>query len=71
MVISMKMEQFEKHWEEQLRHYKAKSLVEYEQNLSKFIDSDLFSDCILSDEVVLLYELIRNECVRRVAMIIE
>ena len=60
------MEKFEEHYEEWLKGMKAKSLVDYEQNLSKLIDSDLFSNCILSDEIILLYELIRNECVVRV-----
>lgn len=63
------MEQFEEHYEEWLKGMKAKSLVDYEQNLSKLIDSDLFSNCILSDEIILLYELIRNECVVRVEKI--
>ena len=59
-------EHFEQHYEEWLKGFSARSLVDYEQNLSKLIDSDLFRDCILSDEIILLYELIRNECVARV-----
>ena len=63
------MKQFEQHYEEWLKGMKARSLVDYEQNLSKIIDSEFFSDCILSDEIILLYELIRNECVVRVEKI--
>lgn len=63
------MEHFEQHYEEWLKGMKAKSLVDYEQNLSKLIDSDLFQDCILSDEIIRLYELIRNECVARVYIV--
>lgn len=60
--------EFEKHYQEWFRGFNAKRLVECEQNLSNFIDSDLFCDFILSDEVILLYDLIRDECVRRVAI---
>lgn len=71
-AIIMKFnEHFKQHYEEWLKGCSAKSLVMYEQNLSRLIDSDLFSDCILSDEIIMLYELIRNECVARVHKIAE
>ena len=39
-----------------------------EEILSKLIDSDLFSDFVLADEVIILYDLIRDECVKRLAL---
>lgn len=65
------MEQFKVHYCEWFKNFSNSSLVKYEENLSKLIDSELFSDCILSDEIVLLHELIRDECVNRLAMIAE
>ena len=61
-------EHFEKHYRSWLEDMSASRLIEYEQNLSRFIDSDLFSDSPLSDETIVLYELIRDECVKRVAI---
>ena len=60
--------QFKEHYQEWFRGFSAKRLVECEENLSSFIDCDLFHDFILSDEVILLYDMVRDECVRRVAM---
>lgn len=62
------MKDFKEHYQEWLRGFSAKRLVECEENLSSFIDSDLFSSFILSDEVILLYDMVRDECVRRVAI---
>ncbi len=60
--------QFKEHYQEWFRGFSAKRLVECEENLSSFIDSDLFSNFILSDEVILLYDMVRDECVRRVSI---
>ena len=49
-------------------NWKVASLVEQEEILSKLIDSDLFSDFVLADEVIILYDLIRDECVKRLAV---
>lgn len=60
-------ERFNDYYTDFLSRCSAKQLVKFEQGVSKFIDSDLFEDSILSDEMVALFELIRDECVHRVA----
>lgn len=63
------MKAFREYWQERFSHSKASHLVKVEQWLSDFIDSDLFEDSILSDEALAMYELVRDECVKRVAKI--
>lgn len=68
----MKFEQqFEQDYRQWFKGMHVKQLVEYEQNLSAFIDSDLFDGFVLADEVLMLYELIRDECVYRVSKFAE
>lgn len=59
--------EFSEYYKEWFSRWNASSLVEQEQVLSDLIDSELFMDFILNDEVILLYDLIRDECVRRLA----
>lgn len=63
------MEMFSEYWKERFKYFKASRLIEAEQWLSTFIDSDLFEDSMLSDEALAMYELVRDECVHRVAKI--
>ncbi len=42
-------------------------MVEQEAVLSQLIDSDLFQNFILADEVIMLYDMICDECVKRLA----
>ena len=49
-------------------HWKVSSLVEQENILSQLIDCDFFSNFILADEVIMLYDLVRDECVKRLAL---
>lgn len=58
-------ELFRVHYREWIAGMKSSSIVEYERNLSALIDSDLFDDCILNDEISALYDIIRDECVKR------
>ena len=46
----------------------ASELIRNEDQLSKLIDDDSFSYTLLIDEALMLYELVRDECVRRVAL---
>ena len=46
----------------------ASELVRNEDQLSRLIDDDSFSYTLLIDEALMLYELVRDECVRRVAL---
>lgn len=57
------------HFEEMFASMSPKQLVKTEDWLSKFIDSDLFEDSLLADEVTYLYESVRDECVKRVSLI--
>lgn len=59
---------FEEYHKEVFSHWKAKSLVEQEAILSQLIDSDLFEHFVLIDEVILLYDLVRDECVKRLSV---
>ena len=60
-------EQFKLDYEEWFKGMKAKQLVKYTRNVEQYIDSDLFEDSLLADEVLILYDLIREECVCRVS----
>lgn len=51
------------------RSVSAGTLVQCETELSRLIDDDSFCECILLDDVIVLYELVRDECVCRVAKI--
>lgn len=59
---------FKQHYSKRFSDMSVSFLLKYENNLSELIDSDLFSDLLLADEVMVLYELIRNECVKRLAI---
>ena len=61
------MEHFEKHYRDWIKGFDNSSLVQYERNLSSFIDCELFEDFLMSDELLMLYEIIRDECVNRVS----
>ncbi len=60
---------FEEYHKELFSHWEASSLVEQEALLSQIIDSDLFDNFVLIDEVILLHDLIRNECVNRLSFL--
>lgn len=60
-------EQFKIDYEQWFREMHAKQLVKYIHNLEQYIDSDLFEDSLLADEVLILYDLARNECIYRVS----
>ena len=61
------LEQFKEDYKQWFRDMSSKQLVAYEQNISCYIDSDLYENSILADEFEILYELIRDECVYRVS----
>lgn len=65
------MEQFKEHYKEWFRGCSAKRLVDFEKNLCNVIDSDLIENFVLCDEVIALYEIVRDECVYRVAKMVE
>lgn len=56
---------FKAYYREWLSGMDSSNIVDYERNLSALIDSDLFDDCILSDEISMLYDIIQDECVCR------
>ena len=59
---------FREYHKEYFSHWNVSSLVEQEEVLSKLIDSDLFQEFILADEIIVLYDMIRDECVKRLAL---
>lgn len=50
---------------ERIRHWKVSTLVEQEKLLSEILDSHLLEDLVLIDEIICLYDLVRDECVSR------
>lgn len=57
--------EFEKFWKDRFARLSLGSLVEYVRWLEKFIDSDMIFGCPLNDEILDLYEFVRDECVDR------
>lgn len=62
------LDYFREHYKDWFKGMHIKRLVECEQNLSAFIDSDLYEHFVLGDEVEILYQLVRDECVHRCAI---
>lgn len=62
------MEIFKEHYREVFSRCTASELVQQEERLSRLIDDDEFSYSLLIDEALAMYELLRNECVRRVSL---
>lgn len=58
----------EKYYREWFKGFSAVDLVKHEQILSDLVDNDAVYDSLVIDDVVKMLELIRDECVRRVAM---
>lgn len=50
---------------ERIHHWKVSTLVEQEKLLSEILDSHLLEDLVLIDEIICLYDLVRDECVAR------
>ncbi len=46
----------------------ASELIRHEDQLSRLVNNDKFSYTLLIGEALMLYELVRDECVRRVAL---
>lgn len=66
--MTMKYEEhFKKNYVGLVQGFDNNSLVRSEQDLRDFIDSEFYRDFVLAKEVHVLHELIRDECVRRVA----
>ncbi|WP_143469180.1 hypothetical protein [Lachnoclostridium sp. An14] len=60
------LESFEEHYRRFFSALSLCELVQFYHGLSKILDDDICSS-VLTDEVLLLYDLIRDECVRRVS----
>lgn len=57
---------FKAHYAEWLADFDDARLVEVIENLEQLIDSDIFRELLLGDEVTILYDIARDECVERV-----
>ena len=60
------MELFKTRYGEWLADFDNKCLIETIDNLEQFIDSDIFDNFLLDDEVLALYDMARDECVERI-----
>ena len=58
---------FNSYWQDRFSHSSLDNLVEQERLLSKLIDDDSFSGFLMMDEIMSLYELVRDECISRLA----
>ena len=58
-------EQFVEYYRDWFSDMPLECILTYEENLSALIDSNLYDGFCLQDEVNVLYELIRDECVKR------
>ena len=58
---------FENYHENWFSQWQSEHLIEQAKVLAEMIDSDLVADSMLMDEVVILFNLIRDECVKRIA----
>lgn len=56
---------FSEHWKARYAHCRIDNLVRDEDVLSAIIDSDFASDCPLIDEILLVHDIVRDECVKR------
>lgn len=65
----MYFDSFREYYKRLLSTVKLSTLAQQEEILSRMIDDDTVADSYLIDEVVLLYDLVRDECVRRIAKI--
>lgn len=63
------MDSFRDYYTERFSGSSASTLVEQEDLLSKFIDNDDFISLWLMDEAIAMYEIVRDECVKRVAIL--
>lgn len=63
------LEQLKKFYQDYFSTCAFSELVRREDQLSRLIDDDSFSYTLLIDEALLLYELVRDECVRRIALL--
>ena len=62
---------FKEYHKDYFSHWRISSLIEQEHVLSQLIDSELFPNFVLADEVIMLYDLIRDECVKRLSMSVQ
>lgn len=63
------MDSFREHYKDVFGGMSASGLVIHEERLSRLLDNDEFSHVILIDEAIALYEIVRDECVKRVAIL--
>lgn len=56
---------FSEYWKGRFETFSLANLVFYANSISKFIDNGFVENFILADEIIVLHELIRDECVHR------
>lgn len=63
-------EHFKQHYQRWLKGFTDSNLILQEQALGNLIDGNQIEHCLLIDEVILLYELVRDEIVYRFGEVI-
>lgn len=61
------LELYKIHYREFFSRMSDGCLIRQEELVSRLIDADFSSELIQLDEILALYEIIRDECVRRVS----
>ena len=51
-------------------NWKTTTLIEQEKLLGQIIDSDMAEDFVLIDEVIQLHDMVRDECMKRLAHVV-
>lgn len=62
------LERYKIHYRDVVTCWSDCSLFRQEALISRMIDSDDYSSLITFDEIIALYDIIRDECVRRIGL---
>lgn len=70
MVQGM-MQERENEFREQFRRYSNAILAEQTYIFERLLQTEEVNECLLVDDIIATYELLRDECVRRICMLAE
>ncbi len=65
------MEQEMQELRERLKNYSNSILAEQVYIFEELLQTDEINNCILVDQFIMVYDILRDECVRRICMLAE